>query len=247
MDNLATSHDSIYQGKWLLEQPLKGYRFGTDAMVLAASVQAKPAEKVLELGCGVGAVLLAVHSRLPDVFLTGVERENDYVELAKRNILHNNVSRRVSVFKGDIQNSMTMHSLGYFDHVIANPPYFETGKHSAPAVAIRRAARQHDPDALGQWLQAANRVLKPKGTVTLIHPSEKLDDLMTGLKKFCGGIRIFPLWPQTGKPCKRLVIQGVKGSKAPSTLCAGMVMHEQDGLSTPKALDVINHGQSIWD
>lgn len=247
MDNLATSHDSIYQGKWLLEQPLKGYRFGTDAMVLAAAVQAKPAEKVLELGCGVGAVLLAMHSRFPDTFITGIEREHIYIELAKRNIQNNQVSRRVSVFRGDVLNAMNLHTLGRFDHVVANPPYYETGRHSPPTGQIRQAARQHDPMALGQWLQAANRVLKPKGTVTLIHPSEKLDDLLTGLKRFCGGIRIFPLWPQQGKACKRLVIQGVKGSRAPMTLCAGLVMHEEDGMSTEKALQVINDGQSIWE
>ncbi len=247
MDNLATSHDSIYQGKWLLEQPLKGYRFGTDAMVLAASVQAKPGEKVLELGCGVGAVLLAVHSRLPEAFLTGIERVPDYVELAKRNIAHNNVSRRVSVFKGDLQNAMTIHSLGRFDHVIANPPYYEVGKHSAAATDIRRVARQHEPEALAEWLQAANRVLKPKGTVTFIHAADKMDDLLTGLKRFCGGIRLFPLWTQAGKPCKRLIVQGIKGSKAPITLSSGLVMHQEDGLSTQRALEVINHGQSIWE
>lgn len=67
MDTLATTHDSIYQGKQLLEQPRNGYRFGTDAMLLAAAVQARYGDKVLELGCGVGAVLLAAHTRLPDV------------------------------------------------------------------------------------------------------------------------------------------------------------------------------------
>lgn len=247
MDNLATSHDSIYQGKWLLEQPLKGYRFGTDAMVLAASVNAKPAERVLELGCGVGAVLLAVHARLPEVFLTGIEREADYIELAKRNIVKNAVSRRINVFRGDLQNAMTIHSLGRFDHVIANPPYYEIGKHSGAATDIRRVARQHEPQALAEWLQAANRVLKPKGTVTFIHATERLDELLYGMKRFCGGIRIFPLWPQAGKPSKRLIVQGVKGSKTPTLLCAGLVMHQDDGLSTQRALDVINHGQSIWE
>lgn len=247
MDNLATTHDSIYQGKWLLEQPRKGYRFGTDAMVLAAAVQAKPGEKVLELGCGVGAVLLAAHARMPDVFLTGIERVPDYVELAKRNIIHNKVSRRINIFKGDLQNAMTIHSMGRFDHVIANPPYYEVGRHSGSITEIRRVARQQEPEALAEWIQAANRVLKPKGTVTFIHAAEKLDDLLYGMKRFCGGIRIFPLWPQMGKPSKRIVVQGIKGSKAPLTLYSGLVMHQEDGLSTERALEVINHGQSIWE
>lgn len=247
MDILATTQDSIYQGKHLLEQPRDGYRFGTDAMLLAASVEAKPGERVLELGCGVGAVLLAAHTRLPDVYFTGVERVPEYIELAKRNILMNQATRRVSVFRSDVLNSLTMRSLGMFNHIVANPPYFEAGRHSPPPSDIRRLARQHEPEALAEWIQAANRLLKPKGTVTFIHSAEKLDELLVGLKRFCGGIQVFPFWPNPGKACKRLIVRGIKGSRAPMSVLPGLVIHDEGGHSTQRALDIVNHGHNLWD
>lgn len=247
MTTLATTHDTIYQGRCGLEQPRTGYRFGTDAMVLAAAVQARSGQKVLELGCGVGAVLIAAHTRLPEVFFTGIEKMPEYAHLAKKNIERNAAAKRVHVVRGDALNPVTVGALGSFDHVVANPPYYETQRHSGAASELRRVARQHDETALAAWMQAANRALKPKGTVTFIHATEKLDDLIQGLQKYCGGVKIFPLWPKEGEPSKRLIIQATKGSKAPLTILPGLVMHEADGRSTMAAFQVVNEGRSLWD
>lgn len=159
----------------------------------------------------------------------------------------NQASHRVTVHRADVLNAVAVRSLGMFDHVIANPPYFDAGRHSPPSSLIRRLARQHDPEALSGWLQAANRVLKPKGTITLIHSAEKLDELVTGLKRFCGAITVFPFWPRPDRACKRLVVRATKGSRAPLALLPGLVIHGEDGLSTQRALDIINHGHSLWE
>ena len=247
MDDLATTHDSIYQGKLTLEQPKKAYRFGSDAMLLAASVHAHDGQKVVELGCGVGAVLLAAHHRLPGIHFTGIEREDRYAALAKANIHRNKAESHVTVVQGDVCDKGMLHLLGTFDHVTANPPYYETGVHSGAPDELRRVARQQCPEDLAEWLQAANRFVKPKGTVTLIHSVEKLDELIEGLKKFCGAIRVFPLWPQAGQSCKRIIIHGLKGSKTPLTIMPGLVLHEADGQMTKRAAEIINRGRSLWD
>ena len=247
MTGLATTHDSLYQRRIMLEQPRQGYRFGTDAMLLAAAVQAKDGQKVLELGCGVGAVILAAHARLPEVFFTGIERSAEYLALAAKNIAQNDAARRISVVRGDVLNAVTVRALGQFDHVIANPPYYETGRHSAAPNELRRTAHQHEPEDLAEWLLAANRALKPKGTVTFIHAAENLYDLLTGLKKFCGAVKVFPLWPYAGEAGKRLLVQGVKGSKAPLVMLPGLVMHQPDKRLTERAASIVNQGHSLWE
>ncbi|MDB5478297.1 MAG: methyltransferase, partial [Alphaproteobacteria bacterium] len=240
MSKLATTHDSLYQGRCTLEQPAKAYRFGTDAMLLAASIHAKPREKVLELGCGVGAVLLAGHVRLPKTRFVGIEREAKYAELAQKNVERNKAGELVSIIKGDIADKALFKNLGSFDHVIANPPYYETGRHSGALGLLRRVARQHEPDDLEMWLQSANRFLKPKGSVIFIHSAEKLDELMVGLKKFCGAIRVFPFWPQEGQSCKRIIIHALKGSKTPLSIMPGIVMHQHNGAYTKRADEIVN-------
>ena len=247
MSDLATTHDTIYQGKLTLEQPRKAYRFGSDAMLLAASIHAHDSQKVLELGCGVGAVLMAAHYRLPAIHFTGVEREEVYAALAKENVARNNAENHVTIVQGDVCDKGLLHLLGTFDHVVANPPYYDTGTHSGAVDELRRVARQQSADDLVEWLQAANRFVKPKGTVTIIHSVEKLDELINGLKKFCGAIRVFPLWPQAGQSCKRVIIHALKGSKTPLTIMPGLVMHEADGSMTARAAEIINHGKSLWE
>jgi tRNA1Val (adenine37-N6)-methyltransferase len=247
MTHLATTVDSIYRGRLTLEQPAKSYRFGSDAMALAAALHAQPGQQVLELGCGVGAVLLAAQSRLPEVYFTGIERETAYTHLANKNIRHNRAQDYISIVQGDIADKELFKQLGSFDHVVANPPYYDTERHSAAEDDLRRVAHQHAPEDLGMWLQSANRFLKPKGSITMIHSVEKLDEIIQGLKKFCGAIRIFPLWPQQNQSCKRIIIHALKGSKTPLSIMPGLIMHEQDRQLTKRADQIINNGHSLWE
>ena len=68
-----------------LWQPVRGFRSGSDAVLLAASVPARAGEAVLDLGCGVGVAMYCLGSRVPGVRLTGVERNAEAAGLARRN------------------------------------------------------------------------------------------------------------------------------------------------------------------
>lgn len=244
MSQFSTTEDTILQGRLRLLQPSKGYRFGSDAMLLAAAVQGEPGQKVLELGCGVGAVLLAVASRLGQVSFTGIEREVPYASLAEKNIALNGMENRITLVQGDLHDKELFHRLGTFDHVISNPPYYEA--HSSGAVAwLRRVARQEGEEGIAGWLQAANRFLKPNGTVTLIYPVERLQEVLDGLARFAGAVTIYPLWPQQGVPAKRMLVTAKKSSRAPLSIRAGLALHQADGTLTPEAHAIINEGQGL--
>eukprot|EP01032_Pedospumella_encystans_P004933 gene4933-5857_t len=55
---IETTHDIFLKGALTIEQPSKGYRAGTDAVLLAAAAASIPVSKALEAGCGVGTALL---------------------------------------------------------------------------------------------------------------------------------------------------------------------------------------------
>src|SRR5690606_1775742 len=143
MGKLATTVDRMYGNRLAIEQPLEGYRFGTDAMVLAAAIRAKKNQHVLELGSGVGAALLAAALRLPDVRFTGIERELDYVTLLESNIARNALADRVTAIAGDVTDKTLAKNGGTFDHVMANPPFYKEQKKRTPK-PLRKAARQEE-------------------------------------------------------------------------------------------------------
>ena len=70
MDTVKTlPHDivenSVLNGRVRLRQPARGYRAGMDAALLAAAVPAEAGQRVIEAGCGAGAVLMQIAARRP--------------------------------------------------------------------------------------------------------------------------------------------------------------------------------------
>ena len=49
-----TTEDSVLDGRVRLRQPVRGYRAGLDAALLAAACDAGPGARVIEAGCGAG-------------------------------------------------------------------------------------------------------------------------------------------------------------------------------------------------
>ena len=242
---LETTDDALYRGQVRLRQPKNGYRFGSDAALLAACVTGESGQKVLDLGCGVGAVLLGAAYRLQQVAFTGIEREAEYALLAQYNATANNMAHRVTVIQDDVRSKQSAPLFGTFDHVVANPPYFGQDTHTAAPQKLRAVARQETDATIADWLQAANVFLRPQGTLTMIYPMDRLSQWLYEASRFAGGITIFPLWPKTGRQAKRVVLRATKGSNAPTALAPGLIVHREDGSYTDEADAVINQGRYL--
>jgi tRNA1(Val) A37 N6-methylase TrmN6 len=77
------------------------------------------------------------------------------------------------------------------------------------------------------------------GTFTAIVRADRLGEALTVLPQT--GLRLFPLWPRAGQAAKRIIVQLRKGSRAPQDLCAGLVLHREDGTYTDEA-DLVLRG-----
>ena len=94
VEPLQTSEDSVLGGRLVLRQPLKGHRFGHDAILLAAACSVRPGDRLVDLGAGVGAAGLAVARRVEDVVVTMVEIDPALVALARENAASNGLAER---------------------------------------------------------------------------------------------------------------------------------------------------------
>ena len=77
-------------------QPKSGFRVGTDAVFLAASVGVKSG-RILDLGAGVGGVSLCLANRLNNVQITAVELDPVLVALARKNAVCNGFDDRLRI------------------------------------------------------------------------------------------------------------------------------------------------------
>jgi len=240
--------DGFLDGALRIYQPSTGYRAATDPIFLAAACPARAGQSVLELGCGVGTASLALGKRVADLRMVGVERQENYAQLARRNA--GNAALPLEVVVADL-TTLSGHLTETFDHVMANPPFFATGDGTGAKDAGREAARREET-RLNDWISCAKKRLKPQGWLTLIHIAERLPEILAALQaeKF-GAISILPLQSRAGQTAKRVVIRARKLAKTPATLCPPFVIHagtahEKDGDDySDAARAVLRQGAAI--
>ena len=120
-----TADVSVFQRK-------KGHRFSSDDVITAwVAMQVCPTPaRVLDLGCGLGSVLLHLAWSVPAATLVGVEVQDVSFALLQRNVAHNRLGERVAIHHGDFRDPALQHLLaanGPFPLVTGTPPYFPTG------------------------------------------------------------------------------------------------------------------------
>lgn len=226
---IETTHDIFLKGALTIEQPSKGYRAGTDAVLLAAAAAAIPVQRVLEVGCGVGTALLSLASLRADstLQLTGLEKDEAAWSLALANAARNDVRGEVNFVQGDVLAPAEV-LLGQFDLVFSNPPYFDDDQAIRDPDVSRQAAYILGAP-LDAWIKGMLAMAKPKGRFLMIHRADRLPDILAALRGKAGDIGICPVRPRAGDAAKRVIVSARKGSRAPLRLLAGIDMHPPVG------------------
>lgn len=245
VEAVTQSDDAFLGGRLRLLQPRRGYRAGSDAMLLAAAVPARAGETVLDAGAGVGAVALALARRVEGVAVDALELQPDLAALARANARRNGLADRVQALAGDLSAPPDAVAGRAYQHVVSNPPYHEAGSGRPATEAGRALARSESGLTLSAWLGCCLRRLAPGGTLTLAQRADRLPEVLSALSPAAAGIVVFPLWPAPGRPAERILVQAVKASRAPLTLAAGMLLHRPDGGYTEAAEAVLRHGAAL--
>ena len=234
----ATTEDRFLGGRVLVRQPEDGFRAGLDAVMLAASVPARPGETALELGAGAGTASLCLARRIENLTIAGLEIDERLVIMANANAAANGMDGRVLFLVGDVLDPPEALRRP-FDHVFCNPP-FHQGEVSPDPV---RARALQDNGRLADWLAAGLRRTVSGGTFTAILRADRLSEALGVLPE--RGVAIFPLWRRVGEQAKRAIVQVRNGSRAPLRLLPGLALHAAEGNYTPEADAVLKEGEAL--
>jgi tRNA1(Val) A37 N6-methylase TrmN6 len=236
-------HTTLFNGNVTVYQPVQGYRFALDSLVLAAFTPIKDHQTVLELGIGVGAASLALAFQHPNITIHGIEIQIDILPITQKNIDANGWADRFKLFSGNLTQRLVEGH--FYDHVIMNPPFFEEHTYTNSPYEHKTLSHGESDGLLKDWIHEAHRALKSRGYVTIVHTARRLDEILSLLTDKFGGIEVFPLWPKIGISAKRVLVRARKSVNSPLKLHAGLALHHNDGTFTPGALAIIHQGQKI--
>jgi len=246
----TVTRDAFLGGRLTLSQPRHGFRAGLDSVLLGAAV-GQGAGTLLDLGSGVGAAALVALAHHHALTATLTERNADMVALAEANVADNGFAGRARVARIDVVGPAAERRAAglvdnHFGSVIANPPFFADG--TLAADAGRAGARHMDASALDLWVRTAAAAARAGGEVIFIYPAVSLAPLLAGFTRRFGSVPVLPLSPRPGERASRVILRGIKGSRAPLTLLPGRAFHPAEGRAFAPEFETIFRGTArlVW-
>lgn len=204
--------DGILDGRVRILQKKNGYRFAIDTLLLAHFTGLRQGEALIDLGTGSGvlAIILAHRHRLAKVL--GIDIREEFVAMARRNVVLNGLEGRVEIRRGDIRLPQNICAPLSFDGAVFNPPYRQLRSGRMNLDPVKAAARHEIDGALGDFVTAAAYVLRVGGRVWAVYPAKRLVELLFRMRT--GRIepkRLRVVHSRPGEAGRLILVEGVKG------------------------------------
>jgi tRNA1(Val) A37 N6-methylase TrmN6 len=232
-------------GDFRILQRLDGHRWSLDdlatawfaARCLAADPAGAPApapRRILDLGCGIGTVLLFHAWRFVAARLVGVEAQEVSVELARRSLAWNRVTARAEVRHGDFRAPALTPEGAAFDLVTGTPPYFPPGTGLQSSHVQRAPCRFEHRGGVEDYCVAAARLLAPGGRFVACQAASQAGRVAAGAR--AAGLAL-EAWcevvPRAGKaPLFYLFTLARPADARPTAIRAPLVVRGAEGRWT---------------
>ena len=248
---MSESTDAFHRGRFVVVQPQgRGHRSGVDAMILAAAVPDGFDGTVADFGAGAGAAGMAVVARCPNARVALVENDPVMVEFARKTVAHEANSAfasRLSIIEADV--SLTGKSRvdsglcdRSFNFVIMNPPFNSPSDRATPD-ALKAAAHVKIDGLFEAWLRTAAAILTPGGQIALIARASLLKEILDSAEGRFGALKLLPIHPRPAMPAIRVLVTGIKGSRAGMSVAAGLVLHGEAGNGFAARAEAVVNGE----
>ncbi|MFM9152680.1 MAG: tRNA1(Val) (adenine(37)-N6)-methyltransferase [Methylocystis sp.] len=227
-----TTLDAFLSGGLKLRQARAGHRSGIDAILLASVTPPGTDGLILDVGAGSGAVGLAAAVHAPSSRVGLIECDPLACALSRENIAFNQFDARARVFELDLASGLDRRKSGLIDEsaqlILTNPPFYERGRvRITPDSAKANAHIASMP--LSEWTRHCLALLAPGGFFSMIHRAEALGECLAAVSGRLGAVRILTVFSRPSEPAIRIILGGVKGSKAPMSLRPALALQDANG------------------
>ena len=203
----------------------KSYSFGIDCLLLLDFANMKKGKSLVDIGSGNGILALGANSyyNLSEVF--AIEIQDAKVNQLRENIKLNEIEN-IRTIHDDLKNV----DLGtnVIDYIITNPPYYKITANIANDDEEYLISRQEKYMNLHDIFSFANKTLKDRGKLFMIHKPERMVDI------FRASGNLIP---------KRIRFAHSTFDKKPQFILIEFVKNANDGLKVEDPLIIYKNGE----
>ncbi len=231
--------DDLGRENFRLIQRKDRFRFGMDAVLLAAFARVHARERVIDLGTGTGVIPILMRARYQCRSFTGLELDAVSADMALRSVRFNGLEEDIRIVCGDIRNTRELFEPGSFDVVTSNPPYMTVGSGAPPKDEPVAGARHEYFCTLEDTVKAAAYLLREQGRLYLVHRPMRLAQIICMLVRY----RLEPkrmqlVYPNISGEPNLVLIECRKGGGQGLRMDPPLIVYVEDGKYTGQLLEI---------
>ena len=223
MDDLQRSGLRILQRE-------EGFRFGTDAVLLADFAAPKKGEHIADVGTGTGVLPLLLSARAEGTTFDAFEIQQDVADMARRSVQLNALEARIRIHALDCREAAKAIGHESCHLVVSNPPYTAQGAGLVSPEKTRALSRSDSDCPLGEWIAACGRLLRNGGRLCCVFPAPRFLELCDAMR----AARIEPkrvrfvVARESAAP-KLVLTEGLKGGRPGLHVQPMLITHDAQG------------------
>lgn len=231
--------DDLQRGGLRILQRQEGFRFGTDAVLLADFAQARRGERIADVGTGTGVLPLLLSARAEETVFDAFEIQEDVADMAMRSVRLNGLEHRIRVHPVDCRDAARRIGHEVCHLVVTNPPYTKGGAGLVSPQQTRALSRSDSDCPLDEWIAACARLVKNGGRLCCVFPAPRFLELCDAMR----AVRVEPkrvrfvVARESAAP-KLVLTEGLKGGRPGLHIQPMLITHDADGKFTEEMLRI---------
>ena len=172
----------VYQDKEM-------FNYSVDTILLANFVSLNRfTKRILEVGTNNGALSIFLSERTKTAEIDALEIQEEALKIAEKNLEINNKQDRINLIHGDFNDyaiDQAKKQAKKYDVIICNPPFYRLDSSSRRKGSDALYVATHEVKLnLEQLIKGSAKIIKQKGYLAIVEPTERLVDLFVLLRKY---------------------------------------------------------------
>lgn len=213
-----------------------GFRYGTDAILLAHFAGAKGRETLVDMGTGTGIMALIMALDAPSARVIGLEIQPDMADMAARSVAMNGLQDRVTIHAMDLKEAPRRLGHHIADRVVCNPPYIPVTQGPQSVPNQLNLARHEIACTMDDVMEAGYRLLRNGGRLCVIYPAARTAEILVSMERHhLAPKRLQLIQPTYDAPPGLILAEGIRNGNPGVMWLPPLIMRTADGAYTAQA------------